>query len=143
MDATSVNSRLDVAERVATTSVPAAPGFSMIELLLAMLLVGVVLLAYAGMSTQALLTSSRAAQYSPASVAGQAKLEELLTLDYAAVVAGRDEVLLPDGRRFARVWKVSENDPLPGAKTVKLAVQGMNVGDPTLTFGTVLSERFR
>ena len=116
----------------------ASAGFSLVELILALCILSITCLAYAGMQIQAIDVSARAGGLTPASAAAERALESLLRRPYNDVLSGSDALDLPTGERYAVAWTVSNNQPVPNCKTVIITVAGDGPNEPPLGMATVV-----
>ena len=100
-------------------------GFTLIEVLVAITIFAVGLLAVAAMQNSAILMNSKAGKLSNLSTWGMDKVEELSALPYG------DSSLDPDDNPHQEVsgdytitWTVTNNDPLTNIKNIKVTVTG-------------------
>ncbi len=106
-------------------------GFSLIEMIVAITILGVGLLALAGLFPLAMKRVSVGDLESRASFHAQAKLEELRRVPWSHLVAtaGADTV----GTRFRRDWQVQENVPVSGMKQIRVVVSWGDENGPRST----------
>jgi len=90
-------------------------GFSLIEVMIALVLFAVGLLAFAGLEVVALRNATYSKDYGKANHYAQQKVEEMKGTDWDSVLAGSDT---PEGR-FARTWTVTT---AADVKTVAVSV---------------------
>ncbi len=97
-------------------------GFTLIEVMIAILILGVGMLAMALLQVTAIRGGSFANQVTQASIYGQDKIEELKNASYSAVTNGNDAIQSGNGITYTRTWTVTNDSPYVGAKTVNLTV---------------------
>ena len=81
-------------------------GFTLIEVMIALVLFAVGLLAFAGLEVVALRNSTYSKEYSKANTYAQQKVEELKGVSWASVAGGSDTL---EGK-FTRTWTVEETE---------------------------------
>lgn len=106
-------------------------GFSLIEVLVAMAILAIAIIALANLFLLSIRKNARSGEQSRLAVLAQDKLEELFALDYfnAALAPGNytDVVTLDVGsnsRKFDRAWTIQQNVPEPNTKTITVTMQG-------------------
>jgi type IV pilus assembly protein PilV len=101
-------------------------GFTLIEILFAITIFAVALLAIAQMQIMAMGTNSFANRLTTASTLAQDKIEELrgLSFDDAQLSAGDhpDDLSATQWNYYTRVWNIQNNSPVPDMKTVTVTV---------------------
>jgi len=110
-------------------------GFTLIEMMVAVLLIGVGLMGLAAMSTTVTRANVQSSALTTASALAQQRVEQLRTDPYAAIASGND-ALTVDGVTYNRSWNVSVNVPDQGLKTVDVTVSWTSRGK---THSTMLS----
>jgi type IV pilus assembly protein PilV len=120
---------------------PSAPdaGFSLIELMIAITVLGVGLLSLAGLFPLAMQRVNVGDLESRATFHAQAKIEELKRLQWNALVnsASADTV----EAAFQRNWTVQEDAPVQGMKQVQVTVSWSDKRGPrTVTVSSFLSD---
>jgi type IV pilus assembly protein PilV len=103
-----------------TTRLPAA-GFTLVEVIVAIVLLGVGLMGLAALSTTVTRANVQSSSLTTATALAQERAERLRTQDYDAVVSGGDTRMV-DNVAYTRSWTVTTDDPAPGLKTVAIAV---------------------
>lgn len=114
-------------------------GFSLVELMIAITVLGIGLLSLAGLFPLALDRVSVGDRESRATFRAQAKLEELkrLSWDQLVATAATDTV----DAVFRRDWTVQEDVPVQGMKEVQVTVTWTdNRGPRTVTLSSFLSD---
>lgn len=113
-------------------------GFTFMELMVALGIFTIVLLAIAGMQIAAIRANSFANNMSTAVILAQDKMEELKRLAYNHSQLTDDgdandllDIENPDhqehlDRGYIRVWNISDNNPVNGTKTVAVIVGWRN-----------------
>jgi len=84
-------------------------GFSMVEVLIALLILAISLLALAGLMMTTTRNSSFGGHMTEASTFAQDKLEQLRVSPWAGIVAGNDTALGSTGITYTRNWAVTQN----------------------------------
>ena len=84
-------------------------GFSLVEVMIALLILAVALLALAGLMVTTTRNSSFGAHMTEASTFAQDKLEQLRVSPWAGVVTGNDTTLGSTGVTYTRNWTVTPN----------------------------------
>ncbi len=101
-------------------------GFTLIEILVAMVVFAIASLGLAMGVTSVMRSNQRSYMASIATNLAQDKLEELKAMSPANVVSCppncNDPVLKTDGVVFTRTWDVINNSPTPGVKRIDVTV---------------------
>jgi prepilin-type N-terminal cleavage/methylation domain-containing protein len=118
---------------------PRQEGFTFIEVLQALAISTIGLLALSSLTMGTIRANGTARRMTAAATFAEAKLEDLRQQPYAAVSSGLDTAT-DDGVAFSRVWGVCTNCPIQGTKEVTVTVQWMERTQQTVTLQTVLSE---
>lgn len=103
-------------------------GFSLVEVLLAVLLLSVAVLSVAGLAAGVARESRRSARETARTLAAQRTLDSVRRAGFERAVDGRATVAL-DGRRWTVTWAVTRE--APGLKRVAVAVSDGDGGDPS------------
>lgn len=114
-------------------------GFSFIEVLQALCLSAIGLLALSSLTMGTIGANAKARRITTAATLAQAKLEEIRNLAYAAVVEGSDEVS-ESNVQYARSWMICTDCPIQGTKQVTLTVRWRDQADQTVTLQTIISQ---
>jgi len=109
-------------------------GFSLIEVMIAVVLLAVGLLAFAGLEIIAVRNMTHSKDYGKANTYAQQKIEEIKALDWTSVTDGTDTL---ESNRYTRTWTVTTEGDM---KTVSVTVSWVDPshGAKTLTFYTDL-----
>jgi len=92
---------------------PGKGGFTLIEVMIAILILAVGMMAMAMLQVTAIKGGAFANQMTQASIYGQDKIEVLKNTTYASLAGGNDTVTSGNGVTYTRTWTVTESDP-PG-----------------------------
>ncbi len=114
-------------------------GFSLVEMMIAITVLGVGLLSLAGLFPIAMRRVSVGDIESRATFHAQAKLEELKVVAWDQLVAGvgNDTV----DARFQRNWQIWEDTPAVGMKSVQVVVNWSDEnGQRSITLSSLLSD---
>jgi len=117
-------------------------GFTLIEVMIAILILAIGMMAMALLQVTAIRGGSFANQMTQASIYGQDKIEELKNTSYSSVVTAADTVTSSNGVTFNRSWTVATDSPYPDSKTITLTVswtgpQGQN---HSVQFSTIINK---
>jgi len=101
-------------------------GFTLIEILIAISIFAIGILAVAGMQIAAMSANSRASRSTSLIVNAQDKLEKLMALpsDDPALAAAGNPHQETTSEGYTISWDVIENDPVPNAKRITVTVTG-------------------
>lgn len=114
-------------------------GFSLIELMIAITILGVGILSLAGLYPLATSKVSRGDLESRATFLGQAKVEELKRVAWDDLVTGADSDTVETV--FVRDWNVEEDQPVVGMKRVNVTVAWSdNRGPRNVVLSSFLSD---
>jgi prepilin-type N-terminal cleavage/methylation domain-containing protein len=113
-------------------------GFTLVEVLVAMVILSVALLALAGMMVTTTKTNALGNRLTEASVFAQAKLEELRAMGWDNIKEGveTDQVDGSTGINYTRKWSIDQKESL---KTITLFVDWKDPMDHSIKFISVLS----
>ena len=114
-------------------------GFTFIEVLQALTLSAIGLLALSSLTMGTIHANSKAKRITTAATLAEAKMEDIRALDYAAVAAGTDSVT-ETGVDYARTWTVCTDCPIHGTKEITLTVQWPDQGTQHVTLETIITE---
>ena len=94
-------------------------GFSLIEVLIALVILSVAFLALAGLMVQTTKNNSFGGRMTEAATFAQDKLEELRAVSWVTITPGSDRKMGSNGMDYARAWNVDTNGNL---KTINIAI---------------------
>jgi prepilin-type N-terminal cleavage/methylation domain-containing protein len=116
-----------------------AGGFTFIEILVAMVILSVSLLALAGLMATTTKTNSFGNHLTEASVFGQAKLEELRAMGWENIKEGTntDQVSGSTGINYRREWSISTKENL---KTITISINWKDPMDHSIKFVSIISQ---
>ncbi len=98
-------------------------GFSLVEMLIALVILAISLLALAGLMATTTRNNSFGGHMTEAATFAQDKLEELKALPWANIVGGTDTKSGSTGVTYARIWNVSTLlNPVPPPNDILKAV---------------------
>lgn len=116
-------------------------GFTLVEMMVAILLLGVGMMALAALTTTVTRANGRSASLTTASALAQERIERFRIEPQATIAAGSDARVV-DGVAFSRSWTVANGDPAPSLKTVAVTVTWVERGYPhSTTLATILGSR--
>ena len=84
-------------------------GFSLIEVIIALFILAITLLALAGLMVSTTKNNSFGGHMTEAATFGQDKLEQLRAAPWASIVAGADTITGATGISYGRSWTVANN----------------------------------
>ncbi len=112
-------------------------GFTLIEVLIAIIVLVIGLLGVAGMATTVITGNTLGREITTATTLAQDKIEELKSADYANITTGSDT----RESVYTRTWTVTADSPVAGMKTVNVAVAFSWKGTThTVTLKTMVAE---
>jgi type IV pilus assembly protein PilV len=115
-------------------------GFTLIEVIVAIVLLGVGLMGLAALSTTVTRANVQSSSLTTATALAQERAERLRTEDYDALASGNDSRVV-DNVAYTRSWVVTAEDPEPGLKTVAIAVSWTTRGTTHTTRLTTIRGR--
>ncbi len=117
-------------------------GFTLIEVMIAILILAVGMMAMALLQITAIRGGSFANQVTQASIYGQDKIEEIKNTTYASVTNGNDTITSGNGVTYSRTWTVTVDSPYTGSKTVNLTVSwtGPQGNSHSIQFSTIVHQ---
>jgi Tfp pilus assembly protein PilV len=118
---------------------PHEAGFTFIEVLQAVCLSAIGLLALSSLTMGSISANATARRITSAATAAEAKMEEIRTLAYAEVTEGSDRVT-ESNVHYDRSWTVCTNCPIQGAKEVTLTVRWREHSEQTVTLQTIIAQ---
>lgn len=121
---------------------PHIMGFTLIEVMIAILILSVGMMAMALLQVTAIRGGSFANQVTQASIYGQDKIEELKNTSYNSIISGNDAVTSANGIIYNRSWTVAASLPYTSSKTISLSVSwtGPNRQVHSVQFSTIVSK---
>ena len=114
-------------------------GFTLIEILVALVIFSISILAFAGLTVTATRTGSYGGRMTEAVTFAQDKLEELKSNSWEKIVSGGDEITGATGIAYTRNWKVLEEN-IRNLKTVSITIDWKDRVDHSIAFFTVISQ---
>lgn len=119
-------------------------GFTLVELMVAMLVFGIGLTALAQAIPQGMQVRAKSQQLSTASSLAQQEVERLRSLPFndADLAAGNHaDPANPVSTNYTRSWTVLEDQPVPGMKQLTVTVSfPTSTSDSTATFTTFIQK---
>jgi type IV pilus assembly protein PilV len=100
---------------------PNNKGFTLIEILAAVVIFTVGLLGVAGLTMVIIRGNTFSSMLTTATVLAQDKLEELRETTYAAIASGSDTAV-ENNVNYTRVWNITDDAPATGMKTIEVTV---------------------
>jgi prepilin-type N-terminal cleavage/methylation domain-containing protein len=94
-------------------------GFSLIEILIALVILSITFLALAGLMVQSTKNNSFGGRMTEAATFAQDKLEELRAVSWVTIIPGSDRKMGSNGIDYARMWGVATNGNL---KTITINI---------------------
>ena len=119
-------------------------GFTLIEILIALFILGFALLALAGLMVTTTKNNSFGGSMTEAATFAQSKLEELQTMPTDDIVSGNDLKTGSQGNQYARNWTVTtttDNDSKTITKQVNLTITWADMYNHSITVGSVIWRR--
>ena len=113
-------------------------GFTLIEILVALVILSISMLAFAGLTVTATRTGAYGGRMTEAVTFAQDKLEELKANSWDKIVSGVDQETGPTGIYYARNWKVLERETR-NLKTVSITIEWNDPVDHSISLFTVIS----
>jgi len=114
-------------------------GFTLIEILIALVIFSISVLAFAGLTVTATRTGSYRGRMTEAVTFAQDKLEELKAKSWEKIVSGGDQKTGPTGINYTRNWIVLEKETR-NLKTVSITIDWKDRVDHSIAFFTVVSQ---
>lgn len=112
-------------------------GFSLVEMMLAMTVLGIGLLSIAQIIPLALAGSTHARLRTQAVQAGQQRLDDLMAVPYDSLLAGNFSETVDN---YSVAWTVSDDVPVPGSKRIDLVASWVTLkGTQTVELATIRS----
>ena len=114
-------------------------GFTLIEILVALVIFSISVLAFAGLTVTATKTGAYGGRMTEAVTFAQDKLEELKANSWEKIVSGGDQETGPTGISYTRKWKVLEKETR-NLKTVSITIDWNDRVDHSISLFTVISQ---
>lgn len=112
-------------------------GFTLIEVLIALVILSVAFLALAGLMVQTTKNNSFGGRLTEAATFAQDKLEELKAVSWVAIVPGSDRKMGSNGIDYARNWNVATSGNL---KTVTMTINWNDKTSHSVNLLSVISQ---
>ena len=107
-------------------------GFSLIEVLIALVILAIALLALAGLMVQTTNSNSWGSHLTEASTFAQDKLEELRMTRWANLISDTDVRIGSTGTNYTRTWTVATNGT-GNLRTVRISISWTDKTNHTIT----------
>ena len=114
-------------------------GFTLLEILIALIIFSIGILALATLTVTATKTGSYGGRMTEAVTFAQDKLEELKTNSWDKIVSGMDQETGPTGMYYTRNWKVLEKETR-NLKTVSITIEWNDPAHHSISLFTVISQ---
>jgi len=112
-------------------------GFSLIEILIALVILSISLLALAGLMATTTQNNSFGGHLTEAATFAQDKLEELRAGSWVTITPGSDLIPQPNGINYSRIWNVATNG---NHKTITMTVNWNDQTSHSINFLSVISQ---
>jgi Tfp pilus assembly protein PilV len=113
-------------------------GFTFFEVLQAMAIASIGLLALSTLTMATISANATARRITTAATLGEAKMEDLRNTPYEAIADGADDVVQA-AETYSRSWTVCTGCPIAGSKQVSLTVRWSERGDRAVKLETVIA----
>jgi prepilin-type N-terminal cleavage/methylation domain-containing protein len=112
-------------------------GFTLIETLIALVILAIALLALAGLMVTTTRNNSFGSHVTEASTFAQGTLETLRVARWTDIVSGNDTITGGNGISYNRVWTVTTQPPSPNdvLRVVTIAVNWSDTKNHSITIG--------
>lgn len=114
-------------------------GFTLVEILIALVIFSIGIVAFAGLTVTSTRTGSYGGRMTEAVTFAQDKLEELKANSWERIVSGEDQKTGPTGISYTRNWKVLEKETR-NLKTVSITINWKDRVDHSISLFTVISQ---
>jgi type IV pilus assembly protein PilV len=114
-------------------------GFTLIEILIALVIFSISMLAFAGLTVTATRSGSYGSRMTEAVTLAQDKLEELKANSWEEIISGEDQETGATGINYTRNWNVLETGNR-NLKTVSIKIDWKDRTDHSISFFTVISQ---
>jgi len=118
-------------------------GFTLIEILMAIAVISIGLLALAALQTTAISGNARAKKHSMASLLAQDQIETYKNMPYDSIPsapASENGTTLSPWGIFTRTTTVLDNTPIAGAKTINVSVSWQDNVPRSVVFQTIIAQ---
>jgi prepilin-type N-terminal cleavage/methylation domain-containing protein len=115
-----------------------AKGFSLIEVLIALFILSIALLALAGLMVATTRNNSFGSNMTEAATFAQDKVEELKVSSWGTVASGVDARIGSTGINYARTWTVTDN-PNGTQRWVNITVNWNDLASHSISFLSVIA----
>ena len=112
-------------------------GFSLIEILIALVILSITFLALAGLMVQSTKNNSFGGRMTEAATFAQDKLEELRATSWVALTPGSDRKMGSNGIDYARTWNIGTNDNI---KTITININWNDQTSHSIRFFSVITQ---
>ena len=111
-------------------------GFTLIEIMIAILILVVALLGMAGVTVSVINGNAFSKEVTSATTLAQDKMEELKNTAYGSIVSGSDTDSI-----YSRTWAVTADSPIADTKTVEVTVSWSRGGNThNITLKTIVAQ---
>jgi prepilin-type N-terminal cleavage/methylation domain-containing protein len=114
-----------------------AKGFSLIEVLIALVILSIAFLALAGLMVQTTRNNSFSGRMTEAATFAQDKLEELRAISWVTITPGSDLKMGSNGMDYSRNWNVNTNGNL---KTISITINWNDKTSHSITLRSVVTQ---
>jgi len=112
-------------------------GFTLIEVLIALVILSVAFLALAGLMVQTTKNNSFGGRITEAATFAQDRLEELRATSWVAITPGSDRKMGSNGIDYARAWTVVTTDNI---KTITININWNDKTPHSMRFFSVITQ---
>jgi prepilin-type N-terminal cleavage/methylation domain-containing protein len=112
-------------------------GFTLIEMLIALVILSVAFLALAGLMAQTTRNNSFGGHITEAATFAQDKLEELRAISWLTIVPGSDKKMGSNGTNYDRIWRVASNG---NVKTITVTINWNDQTNHSISFLSVVTQ---
>jgi general secretion pathway protein I len=125
----------------ATRAFSTAEGFTLIEIMIAVAIISIALLALAGLQVSLIRGNALAQRMTAAISVAEQKIEQIKKTPYAAIQSEPSTPVPASGFTFTSQVTVTNNSPLANAKTVNVAVTWSDsLTTHTIPFSTIIAQ---
>jgi prepilin-type N-terminal cleavage/methylation domain-containing protein len=112
-------------------------GFTLIEMLIALIILSIAFLSLAGLMAQTTRNNSFGGHMTEAATFAQDKLEELRAVSWLTIIPGSDKKTGSSGTNYDRIWGVAPNGNL---KTITVTINWNDRIDHSISFLSVVTQ---